>query len=92
MSELPALRTDIPHLRTVVIKVGSRIATADSSPGGRAHLQRFADDIAVLRRAGVRVVLVSSGAIAHGIARWGSASAPKLCPCSRRVPQSDNRV
>jgi glutamate 5-kinase len=74
------VRSELPALRTLVVKVGSRLVTAGSSPAYRARVRALVADIAMLREAGVRVLLVSSGAIAHGIQILGLTSRPKTLP------------
>jgi glutamate 5-kinase len=47
-----------------VVKAGSRILTA---AGSEERVKRLVDDLALLRKSGIRAALVSSGAIAHGM-------------------------
>ena len=54
-----------------VIKVGSALITADGKGLDADALARWAEEIAWLREAGREVVLVSSGAVAEGMARLG---------------------
>lgn len=56
----------LKQVRRVVIKVGSRVLTVDG--GGLDHtvIQQLCDQIADLRRQGIEVILVSSGAVAAG--------------------------
>jgi glutamate 5-kinase len=54
-------------VQTVVIKLGSSIVAADDGTLRMDVLARVCDCAATLRRAGHDVVLVSSGAIAHGM-------------------------
>lgn len=61
----------------VVVKVGSSLVTAEGRGIDQAALARWAEQIAELMRRGVRVVFVSSGAIAEGIKRLGWPSRPK---------------
>jgi glutamate 5-kinase len=59
---------DITAARRIVVKIGSALLVG----GGQAReawLVRMAGDLALLRRAGVQVIVVSSGAIALGAAR-----------------------
>ncbi len=70
-------RKELPRIRTIVVKTGSRILTAE---GHEKRVQRLIEDMAVLHKSGVRVVLVSSGAIAHGMKALGLKKRPKTIP------------
>lgn len=61
----------------VVVKVGSSLVTDEGRGIDQAALARWAGQIAELMTRGVRVVFVSSGAIAEGIKRLGWPSRPK---------------
>ncbi|MDO4696544.1 MAG: glutamate 5-kinase [Neisseria sp.] len=61
----------------VVVKVGSSLVTAEGRGIDREALACWAAQIAELMKCGVRVVFVSSGAIAEGIKRLGWPSRPK---------------
>ena len=71
----PAMLTrlsDITAARRIVVKIGSALLVG----GGAAReswLARMAGDLAMLRRGGAQVIVVSSGAIALGAARLGLA-------------------
>lgn len=69
-------RTDIAASRTWVIKLGSSLITADGRGLDAEALMSWAEQIAVLHGMGYRVVVVSSGAVAEGVARLGWASRP----------------
>jgi glutamate 5-kinase len=62
--------------RRAVVKIGSRLLA--ESPAGRPAA--IADQVAELRRRGVEVVIVSSGAIALGVRRLGLATRPSELP------------
>jgi len=69
-------RTDIPAARRIVVKIGSSSLTA---AGGRLNEERITELVALLARqraAGQEVVLVSSGAIAAGLAPLGLPTRP----------------
>jgi glutamate 5-kinase len=70
-------REEIRPVRTIVVKTGSRILTAE---GKDERIARLATDLAALRKAGLRVALVSSGAIAHGMQALGMAKRPSSIP------------
>ena len=61
----------VQHARRLVVKVGSSLVTADGQGLDHQALSRWASQIATLAEQGKQVVLVSSGAIAEGIARLG---------------------
>ena len=63
--------------KRLVVKVGSSLVTNDGRGLDHAAVARWAEEIAQLRREGREVVLVSSGAIAEGIARLGWTVRPK---------------
>jgi len=76
VSEEQQQRERLCALNRWVIKVGSSSLTAAGSGLDRDAIRRWVADIAELRRAGCRVVLVSSGAVAEGCARLGFADRP----------------
>jgi len=63
--------------KRLVVKVGSSLVTNDGRGLDHAAVARWAEEIAQLKHAGREVVLVSSGAIAEGIARLGWTVRPK---------------
>ncbi|MDO9219798.1 MAG: glutamate 5-kinase [Thiobacillus sp.] len=67
----------VKEARRIVVKVGSSLVTADGRGLDHAALTRWAEQIAALAAEGKEVVLVSSGAIAEGIARLGWNKRPK---------------
>jgi len=70
-------RKELASVKTLVVKTGSRILTA---AGHEERVKRLAGDLSALRKSGVRVVLVSSGAIAHGMKALGLAKRPAEIP------------
>jgi glutamate 5-kinase len=70
-------REELANVQTVVVKTGSRILAA---PGYEERVKRLADDLCALRKSGKRAVLVSSGAIAHGMKALGLAKRPAAIP------------
>jgi glutamate 5-kinase len=62
----------------LVAKVGSSLVTNDGEGIDREAVAHWASQIAALRAQGKQVVLVSSGAIAEGMARLGWAKRPTL--------------
>ncbi len=71
-------RRAIAAARTLVIKVGSSLVTADGAGLDRAAIGRWAEQIAQLRTQGRHCVLVSSGAIAEGMQRLGWKTRPQI--------------
>jgi glutamate 5-kinase len=69
-------RSDLAKAKRVVVKIGSRLLA--ESPARRPAT--IADQVSELRRRGVEVVIVSSGAIALGMKRLGLASRPTELP------------
>ena len=67
----------VKQARRIVVKVGSSLVTAEGRGLDHAALSRWAEQIAALTAQGKEVVLVSSGAIAEGIARLGWKKRPK---------------
>lgn len=77
--QLPHKQRLLATIRRVVLKVGSSIlSTAEGID--RVRLRRLADEIHLLRTRGYQVVLVSSGAVAAGMARLGRRERPNTIP------------
>ncbi|MBD3421887.1 MAG: glutamate 5-kinase [Chitinivibrionales bacterium] len=70
------LRTNLSPFSTLVVKIGSRILAPEGAELPLQRIRSLVDDVVALKRQGVRVVLVSSGAIAHGMAVLGFARRP----------------
>ena len=62
--------------KRVVIKIGSSLLTNEGKGLDQAAIAQWADQIAALKRMGMEVVLVSSGAIAEGMQRLGWTRRP----------------
>ena len=60
----------------VVIKIGSSLLTNEGRGLDHVAITEWADQIAILKRMGMEVVLVSSGAIAEGMQRLGWVRRP----------------
>jgi glutamate 5-kinase len=76
MSKLP-FRKELESIKTVVVKTGSRILTA---PGYEARVQRLVEDLVLLHKSNIRVILVSSGAIAFGMRALNLTKRPSTIP------------
>jgi glutamate 5-kinase len=66
--------------RRMVVKLGTSSITSPPGIPDRAKIQRIADQLATLRRRGVDIVLVSSGAIAAGMSALGFERRPTDMP------------
>jgi glutamate 5-kinase len=73
-------RPEISEISTLVIKVGSRILTSEEHIPHSRRIRMLVDSIAELNMAGIRTVLVSSGAIAHGMRTLNLTKRPKTIP------------
>jgi glutamate 5-kinase len=73
-------RATLPLTGRWVVKIGSALLTRDGQGLDRAILAPWVEQIAARRLAGKDVVLVSSGAVAEGMARLGLSARPKALP------------
>ena len=69
-------REQISAMRRWVIKIGSALLTDEGRGLNTSGIADWARQIVLLRQQGVEVVLVSSGAVAEGMARLGWTSRP----------------
>lgn len=78
-SQLPHKQRLLRRVRRAVVKIGSSIL---SGPEGidRARLRSLAEEICGLHDRGVHIVVVSSGAVAAGMARLQMKERPKTVP------------
>ena len=76
MSVFTTTKSVVQSARRLVVKVGSSLVTADGQGLDHQALSRWASQIAELAQQGKQVVLVSSGAIAEGVARLGWSKRP----------------
>lgn len=70
-------RQTLAHSKRWVVKIGSALLTNDGQGLNREAMSDWVKQMVTLRRAGVEVVIVSSGAVAEGIKRLGWTSRPK---------------
>jgi len=75
---MSASREKLAKSRRWVVKVGSSLLTAKGRGLDRKAIGEWAAQIAALRKAGREVVLVSSGAVAEGMARLGLRQRPAV--------------
>jgi glutamate 5-kinase len=66
----------LANARTLVVKVGSSLVTNEGRGVDAVAIARWAGEVAELRKAGRKVLLVSSGAIVEGMHRLGWAKRP----------------
>ncbi len=78
-AQLPHKAKLLKRLRRVVVKIGSSLLS-DRQRIDRGRLEMLVDDLCDLRQRGMEVILVTSGAIASGVARMGLKEAPKTIP------------
>jgi glutamate 5-kinase len=76
-------RPEVVAARRVVVKVGSSSLTTATGGIDPTRLAALVDVLAVVRRRGVEVVLVSSGAIAAGLAPLGLPRRPRALPAQQ---------
>ncbi len=67
----------LTNSRRWVVKVGSALVTAEGRGLDHARIQSWVSQIAQIRASGREVVVVSSGAVAEGMARLGWSQRPK---------------
>ena len=65
-----------PGAQRVVVKVGTSVVTRADGGFGSARVAHIRDRIAAVRRKGIEVLLVSSGAIGIGRERLGLTELP----------------
>ena len=70
-------RPDITHARRIVVKVGSSSLTTAEGGIDPARIKRLVDALVDVRASGRQVVLISSGAIAAGLAPLGMKTRPR---------------
>jgi len=70
-------RERIPHTRRWVVKIGSALLTRDGAGLDREILDTWVEQMAARRSQGQDLVLVSSGAVAQGMARMGWRRRPQ---------------
>ncbi len=78
-------RSELSGARRVVVKLGSLVLTTPSGRLDQEVFEHLAEDVAELRRRGVEVVIVSSGAVAAGMGRLGLDRRPATIPAIQAV-------
>ncbi|MCD6336420.1 MAG: glutamate 5-kinase [Candidatus Latescibacteria bacterium] len=77
---IPDRKILLSPIRNIVVKVGTRVLTAEDHAPDEAVIRRLADEIAQLKARGVRTTLISSGAIGAGMGRLKLRTRPKSIP------------
>ncbi|MFO0811036.1 MAG: glutamate 5-kinase [Gemmataceae bacterium] len=72
----PVRQEVVALAHTAVVKVGTNVLTDDAGALDRGRIRALADQLARLRTAGRKVILVSSGAIGAGVGQLGLAKRP----------------
>jgi glutamate 5-kinase len=72
-----SIRNDLPQLSTIVVKIGSRILTGQ---GNEKRVPHLIYDLIALHASGMRVIVVSSGAIANGMTALSLKKRPESIP------------
>lgn len=68
------------QVRSMVVKVGTALLTGDDGLLDKRRIAHISDQLAALRERGIRVTLVTSGAVGAGIGLTGQASRPRSMP------------
>ncbi len=70
-------RQQLGHYKRWVVKIGSALLTNDGEGLDHQAIAAWAAQLVALRKQGVEVILVSSGAVAEGVARLGWGARPE---------------
>lgn len=68
------------NLKRVVVKIGTNLFVGKAAAENKVWLMRIVSEIAALRKKGIEVVIVSSGAIGAGMHLLGIEKRPQLLP------------
>ncbi len=79
MNQLLHKQRLLKRVRRAVVKIGSSILSTDAGIN-RPRLRSLSEEICGLHEQGIEVVVVSSGAVAAGMARLGMKERPKTVP------------
>ena len=79
----PVFRQEIARCSTIVVKVGSRILTSQENVPNIKRVRGLVDAIALLLNSEKRILLVSSGAIAHGMIALHFKKRPATIPAKQ---------
>jgi glutamate 5-kinase len=67
-------------VRSVVVKIGTNLLTGDRGQLDKSRIASMARQLAAFTQRGIRVTLVSSGAVGAGMGKAGLASRPRSTP------------
>lgn len=70
----------LKNIKRMVIKIGSRVLTDENGNLDRRWISALASDVSELRRKGIEVIMVSSGAVAAGRTLMGITGRPRTIP------------
>ncbi len=74
----------LKHAKRIVFKVGTSTLTYENGKLNLLRVEKLARVLCDLRNSGKDIVLVSSGAIAVGVAKLGRSERPKALPHKSR--------
>ncbi len=77
MPQTTARQELLSSVRSIVVKIGTSVVTRDDGQLDKPAVRRLADQIAELRRRGLHVTVVSSGAIGAGVSQLRLGVRPK---------------
>ena len=81
-------RAGFAQFRRVVVKIGSALLTADGRGLNREGIAHWVAQMATLKQGGAEIVIVSSGAVAEGMARLGWKARPKAVHFVTLLPKT----
>jgi len=77
VDDVTAIREKLKQARCWVVKVGSSLVTNNGLGLDQQAIAKWAEQLAAMQKAGTKVVLVSSGAVAEGVLRLGLKQRPR---------------
>ncbi|MBD3265345.1 glutamate 5-kinase [bacterium] len=80
MKNNPVVANTLENVKTVIVKIGTRVIDDKKEHFNRAAMESIVEDIAALMQRNVRVILVSSGAVGQGLRTLGVAQRPTSLP------------
>ena len=70
----------LKDIHRLVVKIGSGLISSRDRGLSTEQLERYVDQMAQLRKVGLEVLLVSSGAIVSGVEKLGWSKVPRTLP------------
>lgn len=77
LEQLSATRSELLKTQCWVVKIGSSLITDNGRGLDKEAISAWVGQLASLKKQGIQLVLVSSGAVAEGVARLGLKKRPK---------------